>query len=334
MREKPGTGSGRVKALKRNSAIDVVTVTLNAAIDQTLQIPNFAAGTVNRVQSTRERPGGKGVNVAAALADYGKPVAATGFLGRDNVESFEAMFATRRIEDHFVRIAGQTRTGIKITDPVRMETTDINFPGAIPRRADLTALTHALDRLAAPGRWFALSGSLPPGQDPRTYARLIARLRKIGARTMLDTSGEPLGMAVQARPDIIKPNLHELEMLVGHKPSSVTAAARAARLLLGLGIELVVISMGEKGACFVNGEQSIVALPPRVEVRSTVGAGDAMVAGILLAVLEGRSLEEMARIATAFSLEVVTRGESGLGSRTAISDWARHVVCRRIPRRD
>ena len=304
-----------------------VTVTLNPAIDQTLQIPRFAAGRVNRVQRVSEHPGGKGVNVAAALSDFGVGVAVTGFLGRENAGSFEAMFADRGLKDRFIRIPGQTRTGIKITDSVGRQTTDINFPGLAPRRSDVVALTRILHGLASPGRWFVLSGSLPPGLDTRTYARLVAVLKKGGARVVLDTSGEPLRAAVQERPDIIKPNREELEALVGRKLSGTADIVRAVRPLLAMGIEVAVVSLGEQGACFVTPERSVIARPPKVEVASTVGAGDAMVAGLVVAQLKGKSLEDTARMATAFSLEVVTRGQSGLGSRAAIGRWAQRVTC-------
>ena len=120
---------------------DVVTVTLNPAIDRTVTIRNFTAGAVNRVEQERSIPGGKGVNVPTALADYGHQVAVTGFLGRENSAPFEDLFARKKIEDRFVRIAGRTRVGIKITDPALHQTADINFPGPPPAPS---ALTHSV----------------------------------------------------------------------------------------------------------------------------------------------------------------------------------------------
>src|SRR4051812_1333621 len=117
----------------------VVTVTLNPAIDQTLTIPGFAAGRVNRVAESRSHAGGKGVNVACFLADLGVDVAATGFLGAENPGLFEAAFAAHGIADRFLRIPGSTRIGLKIVDD-HAETTDINFPGLAPTREDLAEL--------------------------------------------------------------------------------------------------------------------------------------------------------------------------------------------------
>ena len=312
--------------MQADHRIDAVTVNLNPAIDQTLQIRGFAPDKVNRVEEASSCPGGKGVNVAVALADFGVPVAVTGFLGRDNAEGFEAMFARKRICDRFIRIPGQTRTGIKICDPERRQTTDINFPGLAPRRSDLATLRQTLKQVAAPGRWFVLSGSLPPALDSDTYAALVALLKRNGARIILDTSGEPLRRAVQAHPHIIKPNIHELESLIGERPADVGDIVEAARRLLSAGMERGVVSMGKEGACFVTQDECIVAVPPQVHVKSTVGAGDAMVAGVLAAQIAGLSLEDTARVATAFSIEVVTRGQSGLRSRASVRRWASSVV--------
>lgn len=307
---------------------EIVTVTLNPAIDQTVVIPDFAAGQVNRVVETTSQPGGKGVNVAAVLADFGQQVGATGFLGRANDGTFEDLFNAKSITDGFVRIAGQTRTGIKITDPTQHQTTDINFPGQAPTAADLDALLERLNALTSP--WVVLAGSIPPGIETTIYRELVAMLKEQGRRVALDTSGDGLQHALAACPDIIKPNIHELEALVGHILSTPEAVIEAAHTLLAQGIALVVVSMGGDGACFVTNEQTVVARPPRVEVQSTVGAGDAMVAGIVAAQLRGLSLAESARLATAFSLDVITHIGTGLSSPDSIARFQEQVAVRII----
>lgn len=311
--------------------VEVVTVTPNPAIDRTLAIPNFTAGSVNRVLQQHAKPGGKGVNVASALADYGHAVAVTGFLGRENSTSFEALFTDKRIEDHFIRIAGETRVGIKITDPARQQTTDINFPGQMPAPGDFELLLQKMQTLAAESKpWFVLAGSLPPGVEATMYRDLTLRLKANGCRVLLDTSGEPLRHALEAAPHIIKPNLHELEELTGTRLSSNQSVVEAARSLLAKGIELAVISMGAEGALFVTDEQAILARPPEVKVRSTVGAGDAMVAGILVGQLSGFELPQIARLATAFSLDAITRNESALTSRASVDALMDGIVIQEL----
>jgi 1-phosphofructokinase len=303
---------------------EVVTITLNAAIDRTVVISNFTAGAVNRVESVRSNAGGKGVNVASALADNGHDVAVTGFLGRSNAGAFEELFSRKRISDHFVRIAGQTRIGIKISDPVRTETTDINFPGPAPSEAEVAMLLSQIAALDA--EWFVVAGSLPPRVDPGIYREIIARIRQGGRKILLDTSGPPFPLALEAKPTAIKPNIHEFEDYVGRALPDETDVIAAAREVIGRGIELVVVSMGKKGACFVTANESVMARPADIEVKSTVGAGDAMVAGVLSGLLQKLSLGECARLATAFSIDSLSRLESGLSSRSAIEAAMRQVA--------
>lgn len=306
-----------------DSRFDVITVTLNPAIDRTVTIPHFTAGVVNRVEAVHSNPGGKGVNVAASLADAGHRIAVTGFLGRENTASFEALFADKEIDDQFIRIAGQTRVGIKVVDPALGQTTDINFPGPAASAADIAELRQRLGALEA--ACFVLAGSLPPGVEPTIYRELIAELRARGARVVLDASGEPLRHALAAKPQLIKPNIHELSELLGKPIDGEREIVAAARHLIADGVECVVVSMGKDGACFVTAEEALIARPPDVEVRSTVGAGDAMVAGIISAQLSQLSLTETARLATAFSVHALTRAEDAHDFSSAIQALQTHV---------
>jgi 1-phosphofructokinase len=305
---------------------DVVTVTLNPAIDRTVAIPNFTAGAVNRVEQEHSTPGGKGVNVASALADYGHMVAVTGFLGRENTALFADLFARKKIEDRFVRITGRTRVGIKITDPVLHQTTDINFPGPKSAPADLDALHEQLAALDS--TWVAIAGSLPPGVNAEIYRDIAIGLKAVGRKVVLDTSGIALHRGVAAVPNIIKPNIYELEALVDKRLQSEAEVIEAARKLVEQGIELVAVSMGKDGACFVSEAAAVIARPPEIEVKSTVGAGDAMVAGIIAAQLRKFPLKQCARLATAFSLVALTRIESGLTSAAAVHSLMDQVSIR------
>jgi 1-phosphofructokinase len=315
--------------------IEVVTVTPNPAIDWTLTIPGFAAGAVNRVESQRRNAGGKGVNVAAALAAYGHHVAATGFLGDANAALFAELFGRMGIDDRFVRVPGETRVGIKILDPRAGETTDVNFPGLAPAPADVEALRRSLPKLAGDARpVVVLAGSVPPGVEPTIYRDLARDLASTGCRVVLDTSGEPLRHALDSAPHVVKPNVHELEALVGHTLSGVNAVVEAARGLLARGVGLAVVSMGAEGAVFARADRAVVAVPPRVTVGSTVGAGDAMVAGIVAALLADLDLPDMARLASAFSLATLTRAEPGPASRSEIDAAAGRIDVRKVTRAD
>lgn len=296
----------------------VVTVTLNPAIDQTLSIPGFAAGRVNRVAESRSHAGGKGVNVAAFLADLGEDVTATGFLGAENPALFDAVFQRKKIVDRFVRIPGCTRVGIKIVDDATHQTTDINFPGLSPNREEIDELFRRIAALAERGGWFVLSGSVPAGAPDGIYAAMIELIHGAGGRVVLDTSGRPLREALASRPEVMKPNVDELSELAGRTLESPADVLAAAESLLAQGVQRVVVSMGGDGAVFADREGALLARPPRVAVRGTVGAGDAMVAGIVYAMLHDLPPADLARTATASGAYAVTRIGSG------VDDLAEH----------
>jgi 1-phosphofructokinase family hexose kinase len=280
----------------------IATLSLNPAIDQTARVPNFTAGRVNRVEWEQSDAGGKGVNVASCLAGAGIPVAATGLLGDANAEPFVALFARKGIADRWVRLPGRTRVNVKIVDAVLDQVTDINFPGLAPAPADLDRLMGVIDGLCAGTDWFVLSGSLPAGVPTGIYADLVRRLKGLGKMVLLDASGAPFAAAVPCGPDIVKPNIDELSELAGRPLGSQGEVLAAARALIDQGVGLVAVSMGADGALFVERQGAVVAVPPAIVVNSTVGAGDAMVAGIVTGTLRGLDLAGRAQLATAFSL--------------------------------
>ncbi|MBV9231083.1 MAG: 1-phosphofructokinase [Chloroflexi bacterium] len=304
----------------------IATVTLNPAIDQTVRVDNFQTNTVNRGQGMQFNAGGKGVNVASFLAATGHAVAVTGFLGEENVDIFERFFASKGIEDHFVRIPGLTRIGVKVVDEANQHTTDINMPGLSPSAEALETLLQEIERLSASCDWFVLAGALPPAMPTNIYARIITQLKEHNRQIVLDTSNVALLEGVQAGPTIVKPNIDELQQLVGQQLTNEAAIEQAARQLLGNGIQLVVVSMGEQGALFVDQATALIAVPPAVTVKSTVGAGDAMVAGLIAGKVQGLSLPDCARLATAFSLGTITRFGSDLPAPEILQAYFQQVT--------
>ena len=289
---------------------DAVTVTLNPSIDRMVTIRRFAKGAVNRAESVVDVPGGKGVNVAVALAEHGLRVAATGFRGSENTGPFEKLFARKKIADRFVLLPGSTRVSIKIVDPVEMATTDVNFAGLGPNAREMAALWKKLAAIDA--SWAIVAGSAPPGVGDGCYGEIIGRLKDRGTLVALDTSGEALAAAIRSRPNLVKPNLHELSALVGRTLRTETEIVAAARGLVERGVELVAVSMGAAGAWFVTAGQAILARPPAIEAAGTVGAGDAMVAGMVVARLRNLSFEDSARLATAFAANAMVRNRKDM----------------------
>lgn len=304
----------------------IATITLNPAIDQTVFVDHFQTNTVNRARAMQRDAGGKGVNVASFLADFGLNVTVTGLLGAENPHIFERHFAAKRITDRFVRVPGATRIGVKIVDEANQQTTDINLPGLPPPPGALDALLAVIDELALDHEWFVLAGKLPPGVPVAFVPELVARLRRCHRSVALDVSGPALAAGLLAQPALVKPNLDELRQIDLLAGDGLEAAAVAARRINQMGVSLVIVSMGAQGAIFSEGATMLHAVPPPVTVKSTVGAGDAMVAGTIAGLVEGLALEDIARRATAFSLAALGSIGAHLPPRAELMALAAKVV--------
>ncbi|MCJ2030501.1 1-phosphofructokinase [Methylobacterium sp. J-043] len=307
----------------------LVTLTLNPAIDQTVTLETLSPGSVHRARSVWSDAGGKGVNVACCLADWGLPVAATGVLGQDNAAPFAQLLAAKGIDDRFVWIAGETRTNLKLLDASTGETTDINLPGLEFGPSIVEAARAVLNDLTGPSSLAVLAGSLPRSLGPDIYARLTAELKRRGVRVVLDASGPALAAALAARreslPDAIKPNRHELEEWAGRPLPALADVLDAARELQSRGIALVCVSLGAEGALFVASEGAVRALPPPTRVASTVGAGDALVAGLVAGLHDGLALPDLARRALAFAAGKLSRTGANLPGRAEVEALAAEI---------
>lgn len=295
------------------SAVEIVTVTLNPAVDQTLQVPGLQLGQLNLAQSLRFDAGGKGVNVASVLADLGHACAVTGFLGEDNDRIFETQFAARAIADHFLRTPGSTRINVKLNDPQSGNTTDINMTASAPASDALVLLRATIAALCAgTARVFVLAGSLPPGVPADYYAQLAHDLKAAGKIVVIDTSGAPFAAALAGKPDLVKPNRHELETWLGRTLPDLASIIEGAQALRAAGPAQVIVSLGEEGALLLNEQGCWHARPPKVNVVSTVGAGDSMVAGWISATLQAFAPDQALRLATASAAARVCSPDGGL----------------------
>ena len=284
----------------------ILTLTLNPALDLTVELSVLTAGQVNRSDEMHTHAAGKGVNVAQVLADLGHQLTVSGFLGEDNLQAFETLFAKRGFVDAFIRVPGETRSNIKIAERDG-RITDINGPGPM---VDAAAQQALLDRLVqiAPGHdAVVVAGSLPRGVTAQWLRELIERLNQLGLRVALDTSGEALRAALQARPWLIKPNTEELADALGCEVVSRAAEVQAAAHLHAQGIDHVVISHGADGVNWFSVGSALHASPPKVSVASTVGAGDSLLAGMLHGLLSADTPEQTLRTATAIAALAVTQ---------------------------
>lgn len=319
----------------------LITITLNPAIDHTIRLPHLQPGEVHRAEGDQLEAGGKGVGVAAVVAALDRPVSATGWLGQANDGVFVQAFATRRIDDAMVRLPGATRTNIKLAVAERGDSTDINLPGITLTPEALNtaeaALRARLQTLVHPGDWCELAGSLPPGADVAVWERLARHVASLGAHLVIDTGGKVLLELLQRLADpqrgcvvpvaFIKPNRAELEELAGRAlPDAADVAAAARDLCARWGVQQLVVSLGADGAVMATTQGCWQAAAPAVAVATTVGAGDALVAGTVAALMEGQALPAAGVFGMACAAARIQRIAPGLPPRADVDQLAARIT--------
>jgi 1-phosphofructokinase family hexose kinase len=280
----------------------IVTVTLNAAIDRTLTVPNFQLNQRHRASAGLTLAGGKGINVARALKRLGVPVVATGLAGgRTGMRVVEELTSEAILND-FVRIEDESRTSTAVVDPAGNSYTEINEWGPEVQPDELDMVHDKLRYLSIGADFVVLAGSLPRGVDADFYGDLVRELNRRQVPTVLDAEGEPLRLGLEAEPFLVSPNQLEAEALVGQEFYEHHDFAFALERIAELGARNVLIT-NETG-CFArlrDGRRTrrYRVLAPQVEPVSTVGSGDVLLAGYVAAQLEGRSTEDALRSAVA-----------------------------------
>jgi 1-phosphofructokinase len=283
----------------------IVTLTANPSVDRTMQLDaTIQRGGVFRATSVGDEAGGKGVNVARAVAHAGVPAVAV--LPADDDDLLVKGLIEAGVHPVNVPVGRPSRVNITVTEPDGT-TTKFNDPG---HEFEPRVLSQVQDRLlhrSREGDWVVLSGSLPPGAPTAWYAEVLALLKGAGRRVAVDTSGDPLSAVLAdgaPRPDLLKPNADELASLTGDDGDRLeaepSAAAKAARALVDRGVGAVLLTLGANGALLVNADGIWRATPPPITLRSTVGAGDASLAGYLLADLRSVAAPDRLREAVAY----------------------------------
>jgi 1-phosphofructokinase len=291
---------------------EVLTVTCNPAIDQMVEVNALVPGEVNRGEHARLDPGGKGINVARVLSGWGVPVLATGWLGTVNGDYVMKALDRMGVAHRFVPIQAVTRVNLKIVERGRQRVTEVNAPGFRVGDEEVASFLEWLDPLLDNIKALVLSGSLPPGAPSDLYRRCMELARRKQVQVFLDCEGEPFQHAVEAVPFAVKPNRRELEAFAGQPLRTETDLLTAGKALLEKGIEWVVVSDGANGAWFMFRDFVIRTIPPQIEAKSPVGAGDSMMAALVWGWLKDEPVEEVARMATAAGTVTATREGTGL----------------------
>ncbi|HEX4482217.1 MAG TPA: 1-phosphofructokinase family hexose kinase [Solirubrobacteraceae bacterium] len=292
----------------------IITVTLNAAIDKSLSVPNFRLGRRHRTVEQRTMAGGKGVNIARTLKALGQPVIATGFAGGATGTHIVEQLTEESILNDFVRIREESRTNTSVLDPTTGAQTEINERGPSVSASEIELFRDKLLYLARGAAIVVFAGSLPPGVEPELYAELIRELSRMEVTTVIDTDGEPLHHAVRAEPDVVSPNVLEAEELVGHEFSGEEERAQVVREIAAMGPREAIMTLPD--GCFaqvlVDGQMHTKRA--RIERREPIarrGAGDSFLAGYVAARYEGRSVDQCLRLGVACGAESTGRLEAG-----------------------
>ncbi|WP_291635784.1 1-phosphofructokinase [Clostridium sp.] len=287
----------------------IITVTLNPAIDKTVEIDEFKIGSVNRIVSTRVDAGGKGINVSKVIKELQHKSTALGFLGGSSGSQIKNYLDDINIKNEFLSVKGETRTNLKIIDKVNNTHTDINENGPDLVEEDIINIKEKIMEYCTGDSLVVLSGSVPSGTDSCIYGEIIKDIKNKGGKVILDADGEMLMYGMKAGPYMVKPNIDELEKAFGIKIDSEDKVIETAKKILEYGVKYVVISQGAKGSIFISRDKVAKVNGIKVEVKSTVGAGDSMVAALAVAVDNNYSFEESIKLACATSTaNVMTEG--------------------------
>jgi len=259
----------------------ITTVTFNPAIDKTITVDHFTLGLVNRVEQVQENIGGKGINVAKVLHLLGAPTTAIGFIGEKNYSFVQQFIKAESLVTDFILVDALTRTNTKIIDPSIQTTTDINEQGFTVNDTQVDQMTLLINRYSKISDMMVFSGSACKGLsaiDVKTLLEMVQSKTKV----ILDADGDILKEGIKASPFLIKPNIHELEQLLGKNLKTPQDILKAGKDLINTyHITYVLVSMGEQGSMLISKDESYRSDILKVNVVSTVGAGDSMLAGFL-----------------------------------------------------
>ncbi|RAK06915.1 fructose-1-phosphate kinase [Halanaerobium saccharolyticum] len=286
----------------------ILTVTLNPALDKIIILDNLKLGKLNRVKETTILAGGKGINVSEVLTELKIDNKALGIVGGNNGRVITSMLEKKGVKSDFIWSDFETRVNLKVKEKNINRETEINEGGKVSKE-NIDDFKAAFEKKVKKNKTLVLSGSLPAGVEKNIYAELINKAKENDARVILDSSGEEFKLALKMAPYLVKPNLEEIENLLGRKINNNDDLKKGARYLLEQGVNVVMISLGEKGAFIASEEEGYRIYTPQVKVsQTTVGAGDTMVAGLAAEIDKNESLKDTGIFAAALATAFVESG--------------------------
>jgi len=303
----------------------IYTLTLNPAIDRELTVEKVEYDAVLSAIKAQVDIGGKGFNVSRLLKSMGTSNTALGFVGGRTGERLRHGLRDLDIETDFVSISGETRTNISIVTEKHDHYIKVNEKGPLVDEPKQRELLDKIASTAGPGDWWVLAGSLPPGVPDTFYAEIIHVLNEHNAITVLDTTGESLRLGCEAKPFLIKPNTEETHKLTGLPVETIAQIIIAAKELLKMGTQNVVISMGKKGALLQTADESWLIHSPKIQEKNPIGAGDSMVGGLVWGLSQGYSLKESLGWGAASGAASASKSGTDVGSRALIEELFQQI---------
>jgi len=303
----------------------IYTLTLNPALDVELTVETLTYNQVLQALNTRTDCGGKGFNVSRALAALGQASTALGFIGGGIGQRLKEGLRQMGISTDFVVVSDETRINVSIVTDPSSDYFKVNQPGPTIKDEEAEALYQKVQTLSQPCDTWVLSGSLPPGVATDIYAQIIHTVQTRGAKTLLDTSGEPLRMGCKGRPFAVKPNTVEAQKLTGIEIEDIDTARAAAEEVQSLGIPVVVLSLGKDGALLSHSEGTLLAKPPAIQEGNPIGAGDALVAGLVWGLNQEMNLVEALRWAIASGTIAASLPGTGVGSQEQVERLEKEI---------
>ncbi|AZO94404.1 1-phosphofructokinase [Halocella sp. SP3-1] len=296
----------------------IKTITLNPALDKTIILDEFRSGQVNRVKKIFKDAGGKGINVSKMIRNLGGRSIATGVLAGATGSFIKNELERMEIEHNFIESTGETRTNLKLVDLRSNTFTDINEKGAFLLAKKLEELEALIFNDLEKDDLLVLSGSVPAGVSEHIYEDWINKAKGLQIKTILDVDGPLFKNGVKAGPTLIKPNNHELSAYFSTEMIDREVIINSAVKLFEYGVEMIMVSLGSAGAIFLTADKRIVIEPLSLDVKSTVGAGDAMVGALALGITEGMGMEEMITLSVAASSASLLNNGTEMGTKDQI----------------
>ncbi len=307
----------------------IVSVTVNPAIDRIISVDRLAFEDRAYINSSRESPGGRGINASCVIHSFGGETVAVLTSGGETGKRMEALLSGCGYQISLVPIRNAIRENLTITDKHGL-TVNLNEAGPRLEKAEIARVEKTVGQCLEGAAWVLLCGSLPPGVPPTFYAKLIAMARKKKVKSLLDADGEPLREGIEAKPTVVTPNQQEAERLLGRALLTRTHYLDAAERIRTMGAESVVLSVGSRGAVGAFGDGLLEALPPRVDAVSPIGSGDALRAAYTWAMHRKSNPADALRWGVAAGTASARLPGINLANLQQAQDIYRHVEVRRV----